>query len=322
MPRQGSIVGTLLALLVIGGCAHTPPADFPAAAGPGVELDKTPFFAQQTHQCGPAALATVLGASGEQVTPTELVSQTYLPGRHGSLQLELVAAARRHQRIPYVLDPDAAALFAELDAGHPVLVLQDLGVGPLKVWHYAVVIGYDAQERNIILRSGTTERLVMPYADFAQSWRKSGMWAVVVLSSDVLPATAEPGRYAESIVPIESLGDVAIARDAYATALTRWPDNLVALFGLATTDYRLGDLSAAKLAYERLLHLAPDNPIVLNNLAEVNLGLGCATRAADYAQAALGYVPQGSELESAIKDTREEAIAAQTMGRDASDCGN
>ena len=75
------------------------------------------------------------------------------------MQLELIAAARRHQRIPYVLAPDAGAMFAELDAGHPVLVLQDLGVGPLHVWHYAVVIGYEDEPQQVVLRSGTTERL-------------------------------------------------------------------------------------------------------------------------------------------------------------------
>jgi hypothetical protein len=320
MPRQSGVVCALLAAFVVCGCAHTPAIVFPADAGPGVELDATPFFAQEIHQCGPAALAAVLGASGVTVTPGELVSQTYLPGRHGSLQVELIAAARRHQRVPYVLAPDSNALFAELDAGHPVLVLQDLGVGPLKVWHYAVVIGYEPRLQTVVLRSGTTRRLVMTYAEFVRSWRKSDQWAVVILAGDVLPATADAARYVESIVPIEALGDIAVARAAYATALARWPNNLLALFGLATTEYRLGDLRAAQRAYEQLLKLAPDDPIVLNNLAEVMLARGCATRAVGYAQEALKHASSGSGLESAIDDTRSKAVAAQGLGRDASDC--
>lgn len=307
--------------MMVCGCAHAPPIVYPAGVGKGIELEATPFFAQKSHQCGPAALATVLGASGTQITPDELAPQTYLPGRRGSLQLELIAAARRHQRIPYVLDPSAEALFAELDAGHPVLVLQDLGVGPLHVWHYAVVVGYASQPQSIVLRSGTTERLSMPYADFVESWRKSKQWAVVVLGSDALPATAQPARYVESVVPLEELGDVAVARDAYTTALRRWPDDLLALFGLATTQYRLGDLANSAAAYERLLKLAPGNPIVLNNLAEVMLGLGCPTRALGYADAAQsGVAEDGRELASAIADTRSKAIAAQSSGRDALQC--
>jgi tetratricopeptide (TPR) repeat protein len=319
--RLKKIVRACLVAIVVSGCAHTPPIVYPTDVGPGVELRATPFFAQEIHECGPAALATVLGASGISVMPDELVSQTYLPGRRGSLQLELIAAARRHGRIPYVLDPDTKALFAELDAGHPVLVLQDLGVGPLHVWHYAVVIGYESGPQLVVLRSGTTERLSMQYVDFIRSWRKSNQWAVVVLAGDTLPATAQPGRYVESIEPVERLGDTAVARDAYASALRRWPDNPVALFGLATTQYRLGELTSAAASYERLLQLAPGNPIVLNNLAEVMLGLGCPTRALGYVDAAQSGAAQGtSELTSAIADTRSKAVAALVSGRDALEC--
>ena len=138
------------------------------------------------------------------------------------------------------------ALFAELDAGHPVLVLQDLGVGPLHVWHYAVVIGYEAEPQQVVLRSGVTERLVMPYAEFVPTWRKSGEWAAVILAADVLPATASAEKYVESIVPVEALGHLDTARTAYATALARWPDNLLALFGLANTEHQLGQLTAGR----------------------------------------------------------------------------
>jgi hypothetical protein len=61
-----------------------------------VELTEVPFFPQTEYQCGPAALATVLAASGAKVTPDELVPQVYLPERKGSLQVEMLAAARRH----------------------------------------------------------------------------------------------------------------------------------------------------------------------------------------------------------------------------------
>jgi len=318
--RLDRLVGHLAAAVVLCACAHAPPVPFPSSAGVGIELDATPFFAQETHQCGPAALAAMLGSTGVNATPAELVSQTYLPGRKGSLQLELIAAARRHQRIPYVLAPDAGAMFAELDAGHPVLVLQDLGVGPLHAWHYAVVIGYEVEPQQVVLRSGTTERLVMSFADFEPTWRKSGRWAAVILADDALPATANAEKYVASIVPVEALGHLGTARTAYATALGRWPDNLLALFGLANTEHQLGQLAAAEKTYERLLVLAPDNPVVLNNLAEVMLARGCATRAEGHAQKAARLVPPGSELEAAVTDTREKATAARAAGRDAVGC--
>ena len=317
MARHPAIVGALFTLIVCG-CAHV--ARFPATTGAGVELTQTPFFPQQLHECGPAALATALGATGVDVAPTDLVSQTYLPGRKGSLQLELIAAARRHHRIPYILAPEPAVLIAELDAAHPVVVLQDLGVGPLHAWHYAVVIGYRASEEQIVLRSGTSERLVSAYDDFMRSWRGGGYWGLVVLDSETLPATADATAYVESIVPLEALGDTETARAAYATALARWPDNVVALFGLASTEHKLGHLAAAEQAYRRLLELSPDNAIVLNNLAQVMLDQGCAAPALVYADAALARVSAGGDIEVAVLETYAQAAAARVEHPDSSLC--
>ncbi len=308
--RHDGIVGALLIALVVSGCTHVERPEFPTTLSAGVELTQTPFFPQESHQCGPAALATALGASGVAVTPDDLVPQVYVPGRRGSLQLELIAAARRHHRIAYVLDAEPAALLAELDAAHPVVVLQDLGVGPLHVWHYAVVIGYQPHERRVVLRSGKSKRLVTAYDDFLRSWRRGDFWAIVVLDGATLPATADATRYVDSIVPLETLGDTETARAAYATALTRWPDNVVALFGLANTEHKLGQFAAAEQAYRRLLALAPDNAIVLNNLAEVMLDRGCAARALVYADAALEHLAAGSADEAAVRDTRAHAAAA------------
>ncbi|HET6472982.1 MAG TPA: PA2778 family cysteine peptidase [Pseudomonadales bacterium] len=311
----------MCAAALVAGCAHAPRVEYPAAAAGAVELTQTPFYAQETHQCGPAALAIALDASGAAVTPDDLVPQIYLPGRRGSLQIELIAATRRHQRIPYVLAPEAAALFAEVAAGHPVLVLQDLGIGPLHVWHYAVVIGYSAQPQRVLLRSGTTRRLDMAFDDFAATWRKSGFWALVVLPADVLPATAEAGRYIDSIVPLETLGDFATARAAYATALARWPDDPLALFGLANADYRLGDFTAAQATYAALLARSPGNAIVLNNLAEVLIARGCPNAALQSVDQALRGNPDAT-VGAAIADTRAKALAARAAGRehDAAGC--
>jgi hypothetical protein len=315
------LVGAVLCGVLVAGCAQRPIPLFPVAATSAVELSETPFYAQDTHECGPAALAMVLDAAGVAVTPDELVPQIYLPGRHGSLQVELIAASRRHQRIPYVIDPQVGALFAEVAAGHPVLVLQDLGVGPLHVWHYAVVIGYAPETQRVVLRSGVTQRLETRYDEFVRSWQKSGEWALVVLRADTLPATADAKRYVESIVPLETLGDVATARVAYTTALGRWPNDPLALFGLASAEHRLGDLAAAGATYRALLALAPDNAIVLNNYAEVLLARGCPRAAVDAADAALRYAGANGTVNAAITDTRAKALAARAdRERDEGEC--
>ncbi|MGD8236773.1 MAG: hypothetical protein PVJ65_11540, partial [Chromatiales bacterium] len=75
------------------------------AGEPLVQLADTPFFPQQAYQCGPAALATVLNANGVSISPEQLVPQVYLPERRGSLQVEMIAAARRYDQVPVVIEP-------------------------------------------------------------------------------------------------------------------------------------------------------------------------------------------------------------------------
>ena len=74
-----------------------------------------------------------------------------------------------------------AAVLAEVAAGNPVLVLQNLAFDFYPQWHFAVVVGYDRRERTLILRSGTTRRLVDDFASFDQSWARGGRWAVLAL---------------------------------------------------------------------------------------------------------------------------------------------
>ena len=121
---------------------------------PSVELSEVPFFPQEQYYCGPAALATVLAWSGLDVTQDDMVSQVYTPGRQGTLSSDVVAAARRNGRLAVPVD-NLADLLAELDAGHPVLVFQNLSLDWYPQWHFAVAVGYDLDSGDLILRSGT-----------------------------------------------------------------------------------------------------------------------------------------------------------------------
>lgn len=242
---------------------------------PAVELSATPFFSQEDYQCGPAALATALGVSGVNVTPAELTPKVYLPGRKGSLQLELGAATRRHGRIPYPIQPSLTALVRELQAGHPVLVLQNLGVSWLPRWHYAVVIGYDKDRNLIILRSGTTPRKEMDTKLFLRTWRRAQHWGLVVLKPGKLPADPQPEPYLEAVSALEASGAYRESVPAYQAALGRWPGNFWARMGIANSYLGLGHHNEAELHLRNLLIDYPRHPAVLNNLAEVLAHRGC-----------------------------------------------
>jgi hypothetical protein len=296
----------------VGGCA--PPLELPANFAP-LELETVPFFAQTEFQCGPAALATILAAAGVSVTPEELVDAVYIAGLRGSLQPELLGATRRQGFIPYVLEPQPAALFAELAAEQPVLVLQNLGLDRAPVWHYAVVVGMDPGADGVILRSGTERRLVTPTQRFLRSWQRGENWAFVAVAPGTLPATATAARYVRALAGAETLLSRADADAAYRTALERWPQDELLLFAAAARKHNEHDLTAATTLYRELLALSPEHTAAHNNLANVLAERGCLDQALAEAHTALAFVSSGDALYAAISETVTDIErAAPTAG--------
>ena len=294
------------AVVALSACASRPPLlpEWVATTAVPVELSDTPFFPQDAYQCGPAALATVLGQAGIEASPDVLADQVYLPARKGSLQVELLAATRRAGRIPYTIDPQPQALFAELAAGRPVLVLQNLGLPGLPAWHYAVVIGIDVSADSIILRSGTERRKLSPARHFLRTWRLAGHWAMVVLRPGELPAGPDRERYLHATALTEPYLTPAARGAAYRAALQVWPDDSTARFGRAFALQAAGDTAGAEHAYRALLDGEPRHVAALNNLAEVLAARGCYGSARETARRALQIARVDAPgLLAAINDT-------------------
>lgn len=260
-----------IVVLLIAGCATAPLQSerLSLSAFPKpVELRTVAFFPQEEYQCGPAALAMALDWAGISVTPATLVPEVYLPERHGSLQLEMVAAARRHGAVPYVIRPLLDDLLAEVKAGHPVVILQNLAFFWYPKWHYAVVVGFDLARDEMVLRSGLERRHVVPIEVFERTWRRSHYWAMVVMPPDRLPRTAQETAYLEEVVELEHLRHWEAASRAYRAALRRWPQSLGAQLGLGNSLYALHDVSGAEQAYRAAATAHPDSGIAYNNLAQ------------------------------------------------------
>ncbi|HEY0720774.1 MAG TPA: PA2778 family cysteine peptidase [Gammaproteobacteria bacterium] len=295
------LIAGVFVTLLLTGCAtprqtvslrHAPP---PVAAQ--VELTSVPFFPQERFQCGPAALATVLVAQGGDVTPEQLEPEVYLPERHGSLQVEIVAAARRRGYPVYPLEsPELRNLIAEVAAGHPVLVMQNLGFDWLPQWHYAVVVGYDLTRERVILRSATTRRWQSPFAVFERTWARAGYWGVVILPPDQIPATATPLGYLRAAHDLEEVGALADAATAYHSAVLRWPTEYAAGLALGNIEYRRGNLRTAESVFREALKHHPQQPELWNNLAYTLIARHCATEAAAALRCALQLAPQDQNI--------------------------
>ena len=310
--RFSRLPGLILALGLLSGCAapqttallSAPHANLPRQA----ELTATPSIAQERYQCGPAALAMLLRSAGFAVDADALVPQVYLPHREGSLQVEMIAAGRRNGALSMTIAPRVDALLAELAAGNPVVILQNLSLPIVPKWHYAVAIGYDVARRDIILRSGTTERLVMPISTFEHTWARSGYWGMVTLAPGRLPATADETTVVDALVAFEKSSPPSAARKSYALAAQRWPDNLALALGLGNTAYAAGDKAGAAAAFQRASDKHPDSGAAANNLAVALMELGQlkAARAAAERALALGEPWRAAAVDTLASIRRAE----------------
>lgn len=292
-------------LLFLSGCASTPQTralldSLPEPLPGHIELAEVPFFAQEDYQCGPAALAMSLDVAGIKTTPEALVPEVYLPDRHGSLQVEMLAASRRHGVIAYQLAPKLTDLLAEVADGTPVVVLQNLGLSWYPVWHYAVVIGYDLDHAEIILRSGRERLQVLPMTTFERTWGRGSYWAMVALPPGKIPNSAEEVSFVSAVSAVEKIGYSERAQIAYLAALKRWPGNLAAQIGVGNTAYRMKDLVQAEAAFRQAIQDHPDSVAALNNLAQVLADLGRDGEALSFARRAVAL---GGPLEDIAQAT-------------------
>ena len=310
--RAGLFYAALAALSCLAGCISLPQSEAlrenpPAGLPQRVELTQVPFHKQDDFLCGPASLAMVFNAAGVTSASVEsLTPMVYLPGRQGSLQAEMLGATRRNGLVAYTLAPRLEDLLRELAAGTPVVVLLNLSIKLVPVWHYAVVVGYDLDKREVIVRSAKKERDEWSFGFLEFFWQDSGHWSMLALPPGRLPVTAKEPEAAASIAALEQVGRLAEARESYRALLARWPQSLVGLIGLGNVEYALKDPAAAERAFFRASEAHPQSAIAFNNRAHVLAALG---QLADAETAARTAVSLGGPLLPETQKTLDAIVA-------------
>jgi tetratricopeptide (TPR) repeat protein len=309
MPRPLHLLIGLGALCAVGGCATPDVAGLREHAdglAQRAEVGGVPFHPQQEQFCGPAALATVLGWAGVPTDQDATASAVFTPGREGTLGHDLIGAARRHGRLAVPV-ADLPSLLAEVAAGHPVLVLQNLGLAWYPQWHFAVAVGYDLTSNELALRSGEQHRRLVSLDTFSRTWARAERWALVVLPPDRLPATGGEAAVLSAAAGLERAGRLQEAATAYDAVLRRWPGSLGGLIGQGNARYAAGDLDGAEAAYRAALGRHPDAAVAWNNLADVLAAQGARDEALSAARRA---VDLGGAHAEVYRRTLEEISGA------------
>lgn len=248
-------------------------------------LIDVPFVPQDPYYCGPATVSMLLQHRGQSAQQDIIAKSIYLPGRKGTLQTELKAYIRQSDLLAYQIAPQLRALLLEIQAGNPVLVLQNLSFNWWPRWHYAVAVGYDLDRNQIILHTGDLKNYRLGLGTFERTWKRSGFWGITVGNPSLpeqlpasLSANANIDELLSALFELEATSQRFDAQNSYYNVAKRWPHSSRAWFSLGNALYEKaqdtpGRLSALK-AFLKANQLQTD-PGYLNNIAYLAAELGC-----------------------------------------------
>jgi tetratricopeptide (TPR) repeat protein len=177
----------------------------------------------------------------------------------------MIGGARRQSMMALTVK-GFSDLLREVDAGHPVIVFENLALSWWPQWHYAVVYGYDLDQQLVYLHSGKDQRLTLSFARFEADWRLADYWGLVVLPPHRLSASADELSHMTSAAVLESL-DAAAAEKAYSAILSRWPQSLGAHLGLANIYFARADYKKSVATLQRARGFHPDSQTLKHNYA-------------------------------------------------------
>lgn len=229
----------------------------------------------------------VLAHAGVPADVPELVTQVYVPGRGGSLQIEMLAAPRAHGLVGMVLPPRLEAVLREIAHGTPVVLLVNLGLRSVPAWHYLVAIGYDLEAGELLVHSAPHAAQRMRFDRAEYLWRDSGFWSMVAVPPARVPATARMPVHAAAVAAFERSGRLPAAQVAWDAHLSRWPESALGWFALGNLAHRDGRMRDAERSFREAVRIEPGFVPALNNLALVLGDLGRVDEAIWVAEQAL-----------------------------------
>ena len=143
-----------------------------------VSLD-VPFVAQQqTNDCGPAALASVLHYRGIDIPLEEITDEVYIPALGRTLMPDMENYARDLGRSTRSGRGNIEFLKESLDEADPVIVLMEAGSGLIGSPHYIVIWGYTL--RGFIAHIGKRPNAFIEFDELERRWKEMNSLYLVV----------------------------------------------------------------------------------------------------------------------------------------------
>lgn len=240
--------------------------DPPAGLRRAVEIPQVPFINQDIGHCGPATLTMVMNWNGRRVSTEEIAAQVYTPGMKGSFQTDMIGAARRNSMMAIPIE-GLASLLAEISAGHPVIVFENLAFNWYPQYHYAVVYGFDLDQEKIIMHSGPEAGKRWDMKKFERSWMLGDYWGLVVLPPGELAASASELAHVTAAAALEKLEKTGEAEKSYMAILNRWPNSLASLIGLGNLAFEKKNYKKSVEYLRRAVAAHPESMPAKHNLA-------------------------------------------------------
>ncbi|MES2663527.1 MAG: PA2778 family cysteine peptidase [Pseudomonadota bacterium] len=228
---------------------------------------QVPFYAQRDDLCGPTALAMAMEHVKKPVNFKQLEAQVYTSGLKGSLQQDMLTAARRQGLLATTLyTPEA--LFKELNNGQPVILLLNLGVKAWPKWHYTVATGFDV-EREIAWINSIKPQEEIALQHLLMQWYRGGKWGMVVTQPNHLPISASAEDILQSAIGLERASQNEKALQTYRAATAKFSNSALLWMGRGNTAYANKLPDEAYHAFEKAIELNPKNGAAYFNAIQI-----------------------------------------------------
>jgi tetratricopeptide (TPR) repeat protein len=284
---------------LLAGCQATPQTARLLEKIPNIPaqhyIADVPFYAQQDFYCGPTTLAEVFNYHGANTTPEAIAPSLFVPELAGSLQLEMVAAARQQGLVAYAQRGNLETLLSLVSEDIPVVVLQNVALSWFPMWHYALVIGYDLDSGEVIMHTGVTEQHSLNLATFERTWARGEYWLLAAVPPTKMSEQFTPLSYTQAAQDLLETGQSGAGISALQTAIAQWPDYWLNYF-LLGNHFLQEDPQQAAIWYQKGYQYAAQNVPYLNNYAFTLAKLGCYAQANNLVATALAYQPDDPNL--------------------------